>query len=136
MEKRFFPGIDTLAKRKRFAVFHGCTFVISPLIVAIIMFLVNLMRTVTGMMPVQNSITMNPLSNIWNWMIWSLFAWNAMGSIRFHDDAFDSSSEFGWLYGRITALVFLFIFPFYYLHNLWCVIREKGTQDEGSGNLS
>jgi len=42
LKKRFLPGIDTTAERKRFAIFHACTLIISPLIAILAGLLINL----------------------------------------------------------------------------------------------
>jgi hypothetical protein len=36
-----FPGVGTLAERKKFAIFHACTLVIAPIIGALILFIIN-----------------------------------------------------------------------------------------------
>ena len=108
--KRFFPGTNTLADRKRFAIFHACTLVVAPIIGALFMFFI---------------VSFNPFNNMGRWALISLFCWNLIGSIRFHDDTFD---EGGFIASRMVVFICLFAFPFIYLYNLWCLFKKENGE--------
>jgi len=125
MKKRFFPGTDTLAERKRFAVFHACTLIIVPIIVALVIAILNWRTNTTrwfivdGFMP---PLSLFPFSNLRDWLLWSLAVWSFIGSLRFCDDA---DKDMGFFVGRGVMFICLFIFPLIYLYNLWCLIIKK-----------
>jgi len=62
-------------------------------------------------------ISMNPFSDIGKLLLYSVFIWNFIGSLRFHGEAFDTGGRFGGFISNGVGLVFLIIFPFYYLYN-------------------
>ena len=128
MKKRFFPGTSTLAERKRFAVFHACTLLISPVIGAFLIILLYL----SGSRGFSGSLSLNPFSHVRDWLIWSLFAWNFIGSIRFHDDAFTGA---GICASRLVVFFCSFFFPLIYLYNLWCIIIKKGCEKKAEENM-
>ena len=131
MKKRIFPGTETLAERKRFAIFHACTLIIAPLIAALIIFLMNWRESVRlseigFIVPLSiQHVSLNPFKDVGDLLLWSLCIWNLIGSLRFHDDAFDEGGRLGGFIARGVSLLFMLIFPFYYLYNLWCVFRNK-----------
>jgi len=129
MKKRFFPGIDTFAERKRFAVFHACTIAIAPLIGAVLMVPIHWRGNSTDTLIVAGLGML--FSHMKDWLIWSLCAWNLIGSMRFHNDAF-SDSGFGA--SRIVGLFTFIFFPLIYLYNLWCIIIKKDAEGEVSTN--
>ena len=111
---KIFPGIDTAKERRRFVVFHACTFVLCPFIGALVMFLIN------NKWPFDNSKG--------SWLIGSLFIWNVLGSWRFW---WDSSETDGFFQSRLVAAVLLIGFPFVYFYNLWRVLfRQEGNTTE------
>jgi hypothetical protein len=100
--KKIFPGVDTLAERKKFAIFHACTLVIAPIIAMLLMLFIN-----------------------WgSWLFWSLFVWNAADG--------DGNSPTDRLLGsfiiRFVHILLTLIFPLYYLYNL-CYIFVKGDNN-------
>ena len=102
-----FPGIGTAHERKRFAIFHTCTLIFSPLLSVFVMFIIN------GRWPFSNDKA--------SWIIGALFIWNFLGSLRFFFDA----NEEGFFAGRIMGLVTLIGFPFVYIYNLWRVFFKN-----------
>jgi len=104
---KLFPGIDTGKERKRFAIFHTCTLIVSPMIGAVAMFLIN------GRWPFD--------SNKISWFVSSLFIWNFIGSMRF----FLAANEEGFFAGRIMGVVTLIGFPVVYLYNILRVFFKK-----------
>lgn len=120
MKNRFFPGIDTLAERKKFAVFHACTIIVAPLIGALLMLPIHWRSNSTDTVIVAGLGIL--FSNVQDWLFWSLGAWNAIGAIRFHDDAFMNN---GFSASRVMFFLCFIFFPLLYLHNLWCIIIKK-----------
>ena len=100
---KILPGLDTIEDRKKFAVFHAYMLVIS--IIAGFLF--------TGIK--------NQFVNLKEWIIITFFIWNIIGSIRFHDDAFDNSGAF---VARGVYLILFFCFPIFYIYNLFCLLVE------------
>ena len=125
MKKRVFPGTDTMAERKRFAILHACTLVVAPMIAALLLFFVNWIDSAKNVTPVPVAMSLNPFTDVVNLLLWSLLVWNFIGSLRFIEDAFITGGRFAGFISKGVAIVFLIIFPFYYFHNLWCVIRKK-----------
>ena len=122
--KRIFPGIDTFAERKEFAIFHLCTLVIAaPIIGALFMIIISLfdpLRNVGLPMTLET-----PLTNVNKWLGISLFVWNFIGSIRFYED---TRVTRGFFFARLMVLILLFGFPLFYLYNLWCIfVNNKIT---------
>jgi len=103
---KIFPGIDTVNERKRFAVFHACTLMVSPIISAFVILIIN------DRWPFSSDKAI--------WLLGSILIWNFIGSLRFFFDA----NEEGFFVGRIMGVITLFGFPFVYLHNLWRVITK------------
>ena len=111
--KKIFPGVSTLAERKKFAIFHACTFILCPVIVMFVM-----LFTYNG----------DPHGHPFDagmgyWIFASLLMWNFFGAWRFMWDIRDDGNP---LIGRLIMIPFLIGFPFFYLYNLWCVICKKG----------
>ena len=123
--KSFFPGIATLSERKRFAVFHAITFLIVILVVALILTLVRILvptRKALQQFETNTSFETQLFENVRGWVVWSLFCWNIIGSIRFHDDAFDID---GGIFARAIVFLLLFGFPLLYFHNLFYIILHR-----------
>ena len=123
--KRFFPGIDTLEERRRFVIFHACTLIIAPIISAFFIIFMIWVRNLTNPMiqaGLLSPVQLNPFSDMRHWLLWSLFVWNIIGSIRFHDDIF---KEGGGVIARTVAFFCLLTFPVIYLHNLIRVLMKK-----------
>ena len=110
---KIFPGVDTPKERKRFVVFHACTFPLCLVIGAILMYYLNR----SG--PTNNSSI--------SWIVASLFIWNILGSWRFTSDAFED----GFWSGRILVFLMLIGFPFVYLYNLWRVLFNNEDSTMG-----
>ena len=131
MKKRILPRTETLAERKRFAIFHTCTLLIAPLIAALIIFLMKWRESVRlseigFIVPLSmQHVSLNPFKDVGDLLLLSLCVWNCIGSLRFYDDAFDEGGRLGGFIARGVSLLFMLIFPFYYLYNLWCVLRNK-----------
>ena len=126
-KKRFFSGTGTFAERKWFAVFHACTVPISMIIGALLIFLFDIVNPLRGA-GLQMGLPMlleNPFANVGKWLGFSLFVWNFLGSWRISGDYMDAGDHF---LARAMVLVYLFIFPFVYFHNLWYLLikRNKG----------
>jgi hypothetical protein len=130
--KRFFPGLESMKERKRFAVFHACTIFIAFIMGAIIRILINWNINFSSPLISANlgaNMSLNPFTDVWVWLLWSLFAWNVIGSIRFSNDASDRS---GFLASRLTFFLCMLFFPLIYLHNLWFVFSKKRINNGGS----
>jgi len=132
IKKRFFPGTDTLAERKKFAVFHACTFIIAPLIGALLLFIFDLNhRSLSSL--VAAGLGRIVFSDVRNWLLCSLFCWNVIGGWRFY---LDVDRDEGFFAGRSVVLFSLFFFPLIYLYNLWCIVKkdsETGMKNKGEG---
>ena len=113
------PWVDTLAGRKKFAIFHAGTLVIAPIITALMIFTIKWTNSIGSVTIV--SVSLNPFKDIGNWLLWSMLAWNFIGSLRFYDDAYNTGGSF-WAKG--VVIVFTIIFPFYYLYNLWYIVKS------------
>ena len=111
----FLPRTDTLAERKRFAVFHACTLIISPILGALVIILSRQTNS--------TNLFLILFSNLRDWLLCSLFTWNFIGFTRFHDDAFKNSDS--WFVYRFVAIFSFIFFPLIYLHNLWCILMKK-----------
>jgi hypothetical protein len=123
LKKRFFPGTDTLPERKKFAIFHACTFIISPLIGALLLFLFALShRSISSL--VHIGLERIIFSDVRNWLLCSLFCWNFIGGWRFYLDWYRKE---GFFAGRLMILFCMFFFPLMYLHNLWCIMIKKNS---------
>ena len=126
--RRILPGIGTLAERKKFAIFHTCTLILSPAIGAFFVFIITCLGSLTS--PVSHLGISNPFENVCLWLLASLFCWTIIGSIRFYKDIFGRDTLF-----IIEIFVILaFGFPFLYLHNLWYIFSKKNT--ESSENIN
>ena len=106
---RLFPGVNTADERKRFAIFHTCTLLLSPILGAFVMLIIN------GRWSLSNDRA--------SWLLGSLFIWNFLGSWRFFYDALDK----GYFIGKIVSVLVLVGFPFVYIHNLWCVCVKRNN---------
>jgi hypothetical protein len=95
--KKILPGIGTLSERKKFAVFHAVTLIFSPILAIAFMFLFKMS---------------NPFTNVGKWLLCSIFLWNLVGSIRFHNDIDN------FFIARGIGLILVFTFPLFYLYNL------------------
>jgi len=122
LKKRLFPGIDSLLERKRFAIFHTCTLVIAPIIAALFIFIINLCNSFHRVLPWLSAIPLNPFANINHLLLWSLFIWNFLGSIRFYEDIRKTGRFF---FSRFIVLVLLIGFPFLYFYNFLCILKES-----------
>jgi len=99
---KLFP--ETREERKKFAVIHACTLAVSPLILAII----------AGIKGVIFEL------DIVQWLIGSVLMWSITGS------AVQCWGIYGFS-GRLIMFALTFIFPFYYLYNLWHIIFRKSS---------
>jgi len=124
VKKRFFPGTDTLAERKKFAVFHACTLIIAPLIGAFLLFLFALShRSISSL--VAAGLGQIIFSNVRDWLLCSLFCWNVIGGWRFY---LDVDRNEGFFAGRFVGLLCMLFFPLIYFYNLWCIMVKKDSK--------
>lgn len=122
IKKRFFPGTNTIFERKRFVIFHTFTLIIAPIIGACFLLLINLIELITVNNPISITILLKPLNNINKWLMYSLFSWNFIGSIRkFNDDI----ENVGFILAATNRSVYLLFFPLIYLFNLWLILIKK-----------
>jgi len=101
---KFPPRVDTVAERKRFAVFHAVTLVIT-------MIMVELLFPDMGLVGV-------------------LLMWGFCASAGFYSEF---QEKYGDLGCRFLILLLLFFFPVYYLYNLWYILGKKIYLDPDTG---
>ena len=117
------PSVDTLSERKKFAIFHTCTLVVAPIIAALMIFVIKWINSIGSTTSV--SMFLNPFTDS-NLLLWSLIVWNTIGSLRFYSNTYDIGASF---IARCVGMLFMIIFPFYYLYNLWYIfIKRKKYQ--------
>jgi len=117
------PSVDTLSERKKFAIFHTCTLVVAPIIAALMIFVIKWINSIGSTTSV--SMSLNPFTDS-NLLLWSLIVWNTIGSLRFYSNTYDIGASF---IARCVGMLFMIIFPFYYLYNLWYIfIKRKKYQ--------
>ena len=109
---KLFPGTSTLAERRKFAIFHLYTLILCPVAVMLVMFFT------------YNGNTHNhPFeAGMEKGIFISLLVWNFFGAWRFISDSHDAE---GFLFSRLIAIALIVGFPFFYLYNLWCLIRKN-----------
>ena len=105
--KKIFPWPDTQSERKKFAVFHACTFILFPVIGVFIAFGFRAIGA-TGQITETGS-----------WVAMSLFCWSMIGAWLTANKIND------FWHSRLIVALLLLGFPFFYLYNLLRIFVKK-----------
>ena len=133
-QEGFFLGIDTLAKKRKFIIFHAYMIVVATIISGIIIFIYRWHNIPTDMLyrmglPMPSLWSISPFTDMSRWLWLSLFVWNMIGAMRFSHVASKVAKGFGGVIEvRFIVIICMFFFPIVYLYNLWCLIVKKESK--------